>query len=261
MIAHNTYRFLRTSALSLAYLVVWPSLAQADTTVFAAASLKTALDEVAAVLEDQSGQKTAISYAGTAVLARQISLGAPADIFIAASPDWMDWLAERGSITRDSRFDLLGNQLVLIAHGAEPEAFDINAANLRTALDGNRVAMALVDAVPAGIYGKTALTFFGVWDALQEQIAQTDNVRAALALVARGETPFGIVYETDALAEPRVGIVARFPADSHAKILYPVAIVAGRSSEATTRFISHLRNEKARAVFEKHGFVVLVPPS
>lgn len=261
MIAHNTYRFLRTSALSLAYLVVWPALVQADTTVFAAASLKTALDEVAADFEAQSGQKTAISYAGTSVLARQISLGAPADIFIAASPDWMDWLEERGAIAQDSRFDLLGNQLVLIAHGAEPEAFDINAANLRTALDGNRIAMALVDAVPAGIYGKTTLNFFGIWDVLQEQIAQTDNVRAALALVARGETPFGIVYETDALAEPRVGIVARFPADSHAKILYPVAIVAGRSSEATKRLISHLRHEKAREVFEKHGFIVLVPPS
>ncbi|MDW3225389.1 MAG: molybdate ABC transporter substrate-binding protein [Paracoccaceae bacterium] len=236
-------------------------MVQAETTVFAAASLKTALDEVAADFEDQTDQTTAISYAGTSVLARQISLGAPADIFIAASPDWMDWLEERGAISPDSRFDLLGNQLVLIAHVDQAAAFDMNASSLLATLEGNRIAMALVDAVPAGIYGKTALDSFGVWDALQDQVAQTDNVRAALALVARGEAPFGIVYETDALAEPRVSILARFPSGSHEKIRYPVALVAGPSSDATTRFITHLRQQRSRAIFEKHGFDVLVPPS
>ncbi|WP_366524322.1 molybdate ABC transporter substrate-binding protein [uncultured Roseobacter sp.] len=232
-----------------------------DVTVFAAASLKTALDEVAQGFERETGHEVAMSYAGTPVLARQISLGAPADVFISASADWMDWLQEAQAIDNDSRFDLLGNQLVLIAHGNTSPPVDLQATALMPRLQQDRIAMALVEAVPAGIYGKAALEHLGVWEVLSAQIAQTDNARAALALVATGEAPFGIVYATDAKAEPRVSVIASFPAASHPDIRYPVAAVAGRGSAPADQFIEHLRSEAAISAFETQGFVVLEPPA
>ncbi|WP_262386404.1 Molybdate-binding protein ModA [Roseobacter fucihabitans] len=251
------WRALRSGvmiSISLACLAM-PGRAS-DITIFAAASLKTALDEVAAAFE---GPTTTISYAGTPVLARQISFGAPADIFIAASLDWMDWLADQNRIDPASRFDLLSNRLVLIRHGAGGTLVETTGTALMETLGQDRIAMALVAAVPAGIYGKSALQYFGLWDALAPQIAQSDNVRAALALVARGEAPFGIVYTSDAQAEPRISVIATFPEESHAPILYPVAVTKGRSSTPVARFINHLRSAQARVIFERHGFIMADP--
>lgn len=243
-------------------LALLPGLARADQlTVFAAASLKTALDRIADEFEQSTDKSVAISYAGTSVLARQISLGAPADIFVAASSDWMDWLEDQQAIDATRRFDLVGNRLVLIAHGAQQTPVALTPQDLKARLGQDRIAMALVEAVPAGIYGKAALLHLGVWDHLVPQIAQTDNARTALALVASGEAPYGIVYATDAQADPRVSVIASFSSDSHAPILYPAALVTDRASPAAVGFLDHLRGDAARRVFEDQGFTILSPPS
>lgn len=210
-------------------------------TVFAAASLKTALDAVA---EDYPGEVTLV-YAGSSALARQIAAGAPADVFISANPDWMDDLAARGRIDTAGRVDLLGNSLVAIApRGAMPEA----------PFEADRVAMALTEAVPAGIYGKAALQHLELWDVVAPRVVQTDNVRVALALVALGEAPLGIVYATDALAEPRVDVVFDFPSESHPPIRYPAAPVIGGDDGG---FLAYLQGPEARAIFAVQGFEVL----
>lgn len=231
-------------------LALLPGAAPADDiTVFAAASTKSALDEVAADYEARTGQTVVLSYAGSSALARQIGLGAPADLFLSANPGWMDYLEDLGAIISDSRRDLLGNSLVVIAHGqAEP----LHLTDLPGAVGQDHVAMALVDAVPAGIYGKAALATLGLWDDLAPHVAQTDNARTALALVATGEAPFGIVYATDAAAEPRVAIVAHVPPDSHPPITYPAAAI----TEAGLPFLDHLASDSARAAFARHGFTV-----
>ncbi|WP_425098183.1 molybdate ABC transporter substrate-binding protein [Tropicibacter sp. S64] len=229
------------------------AVARADTvTVFAAASLKTALDEIAPLFEAESGHRLALSLAGSSALARQIEHGAPADVFISANVGWMDHLGALGLLEPGTRRDLLGNTLVLVGQGAPLEDW----ATLPDRLDGGRLAMALVDAVPAGIYGKEALISLGLWPQLETRVAQVDNVRAALALVALGEAPLGIVYATDAAAEPGVSVLAEFPSGSHAPILYPMAQIAG-SGEAAGDFLWFLRGEAARAVFEAQGFAVL----
>lgn len=225
-------------------------------TVFAAASLKTALDDVAAAFTQTTDHSVAISYAGTSVLARQISLGAPADVVISASTEWMDWLQARGAIDASSRVDLARNRLVLIAHGPDAPSLSLTPEALGAHLGTARMAMALVDAVPAGIYGKAALTHFDLWEQVAPQVAQTDNVRAALALVATGAVPFGIVYATDARAEPRIKVLATFPAHSHPEIRYPAALVSGPASEAAEAFLRYLQTADARSVLSAHGFVV-----
>lgn len=249
-------RYALKIALCLAILT--PCARAADTVIFAAASLKTALDAVVAVYETDTAP--AISYAGTSVLARQISQGAPADIIISANQDWMDWLAAQNAIDPDSRFNLLGNQLVLIQHGPQGAPPNTAASALPHLIQNERIAMALVDAVPAGIYGKSALQTLGLWTQLEPQVIQTDNARAALALVARGEARFGIVYATDALAEPQVSVAFTFPPDSHDEILYPVAIVAGHTSDRVTRLLDHLRSPLAQDLFATHGFTPIAPP-
>ncbi|MEM8797454.1 MAG: molybdate ABC transporter substrate-binding protein, partial [Pseudomonadota bacterium] len=189
------------------------SLAAERTIVFAAASLKTALDEIASAYREETGVRIVPSYAGTSILARQIQQGAPADIFISANTEWMDWLAEQDAIQPDSRIDLLSNDLVLIA--SEKERASISFAegfDLAGYLGDRRIALALVDAVPAGIYAKAALTSLGQWESITPKAAQTDNVRAALRLVATGEAALGIVYGSDARAERRVSIVHVFDA-------------------------------------------------
>ena len=238
----------------LASLVV-ASAQAGQVTVFAAASLKDALEEIAIGFEAQTGNKVSLSLAGSSALARQIQLGAPADVYISANSVWMDFLAREGLIDPLSRFDLLGNELVLIASGAAAPAVDL--ADLPDLLGEGRLAMAQLNAVPAGIYGKAALQHLGLWDQLSLKVAQTDNVRAALVLVSLGEAPFGIVYATDARADENVSVVARFPPDSHAPIVYPVAKVAGRNNPAADVFLAYLRHAQARAVFERLGFVVL----
>ena len=242
-------------ALTLAAV---PLRAGADVTVFAAASLTTALDRVAAAWTAQTGQTATLSYAGSSALARQIQKGAPADIFISASTDWIEALAASGDLRPGTRRDILGNRLVLIAHGPDAPPVTLDATlDLPALLQGGRLAMALVDAVPAGVYGKAALTHLGLWDAVAPQVAQADNVRAALAFVARAEAPLGIVYATDAAAEDRVTVIGTCPADSHAPITYPAAITAQSDSPQAHAFLGFLASDSARPIWQAHGFTVL----
>lgn len=242
--------------LALALLAAAPVVA-ADLTVFAAASLKDAMDEVEQGFEAESGLDLAVSLAGSSVLARQIEAGAPADVFISANPGWMDRLDEAGRLAPGTRRDLLRNSIVLISSDPEaPEQAIGPGTDLAAMLGGGRLAMALVDAVPAGIYGKAALSSLGLWETVAPQVAQADNVRAALALVATGEAPLGIVYATDAQAEPDVGVIGTFPEDSHPPIIYPVAQIEG-AGEAAGRFLDYLGSDAARAAFERQGFDVV----
>ncbi|SEB02659.1 molybdate transport system substrate-binding protein [Rubrimonas cliftonensis] len=234
-----------------------PALAE-RVTVFAAASLADALAEIEAGFEVETGLEVAASLAGSSALARQIQQGAPADVFISASTAWMDALEKDGLIEPGSRFDLVGNAIVLITHGRGAAPLEIGPdTDLAGLLGDGRLAMALVDAVPAGIYGKAALESLGLWSAVEARVAQTDNVRAALALVAAGEAPYGVVYATDAAAEDAVSVVGAFPADSHPPIVYPAAAVAGRANPAATVFLAYLRGPEARAAFERQGFAVI----
>ena len=228
-----------------------------EVTLFAAASLTTALAEIEPAFEAATGHDMVVSLAGSSALARQIQQGAPADVFISASADWMDRIEADGLLEPGGRIDLLGNTLVLVAHGAgaAPLALDDPGA-LAARLGGGRLAMALVDAVPAGIYGKAALEHLGLWDSLAPAVAQTDNVRAALALVARGEAPLGIVYASDAAATPDVTVVATFPADSHPPIIYPLGDLATRDTAAEAALIDWLQGRQARAVFAAQGFTL-----
>ena len=246
------------AALLALTLLALPLRAAADVTVFAAASLTTALDRVAAAWTDQTGQRVTLSYAGSSALARQIQQGAPADIFISASTDWMDALAASGDLRADTRRDILGNTLVLIAHGKDARPVTLDATlDLPALLGEGRLAMALVDAVPAGIYGKAALTHLGLWDTTAPQVAQADNVRAALAFVARGEAPLGITYATDAAAEDNVTVIATFPADSHPPITYPAALTAQGDSPQALDFLTFLSSDTARAIWQAAGFTTL----
>lgn len=247
----------RSVVIALACLAA--GAAQAETvTVFAAASLKNAMDEIGDRYEEDTGNSAVVSLAGSSALARQIQAGAPADVFISANPGWLDALEGDGLIAPDSRTDLLGNAIVLIAH--EPDAAPVEITPelaLAEMLGDDRLAMALVEAVPAGIYGKTALDSLGLWDSVAPQVAQADNVRAALALVATGEAPFGIVYATDATAEPDVTVLGTFPEDSHPPITYPAARIADGNADAADDFLGYLQGAVAKAAFERQGFTVL----
>lgn len=225
--------------------------------VFAAASLKTALDEVAREFSQQTGNEVVISYAGSNALARQIIDGAPADIFISANVAWMEEVEAAGQIRGRTRRDLLGNSLVLIAHG-DAAPVDIGPElDLRAMLGDEKLAMALVDSVPAGQYGKAALVSLGLWDSVSPSVAQADNVRAALALVATGEAPFGIVYATDAKAEDAVNVIGTFPTESYPPIVYPAAILKEAHDDADQQFFDALSTPDAAAIFERQGFTVL----
>lgn len=248
----------RLSILSLCLsLATGPALAD-TVVVFAAASLKTALDAVAQDFEAATGHKVAISYAGSGVLARQIIEGAPADIFLSAAENWMDQVEADGLIQPGTRRDLFGNALVLVGHGAGLPPLPLGPdTDLATLLGGGRLAMALVDAVPAGQYGKAALQDLGLWDSVEPLVAQADNVRAALALVSLGEAPLGIVYATDAAADPDVSILAPFPAGSHPPIIYPGALLAGATDAADAAFFNALSSDGGDARFAAEGFVIL----
>lgn len=246
--------FLALLVLALAPV---PALA-ADITVFAAASLSDALKEIAADYEKQSGKSVAVSFAASSALARQIEASSGADIFISADLDWMDYLDKKGLIAPASGENLLRNRLVLIApkNAATPPITIVPHFDLLAPLKGGRLAIANPDTVPAGRYGKAALTALGVWDKVAGHLANAEDVRVALAYVARGEAPLGIVYETDAKAEPRVKIVGVFPENSHLPILYPVALTKDAKPGAQA-FLAYLSSPEARAVFEKDGFTVL----
>ena len=225
-----------------------------NTLVFAAASLTDALSTIAKNYEAETGRKVTLSFAGSSVLARQIEAGSPADMFISADEAWMNELAKRDLITPGSRSDLLRNRLVLIAPKSSTAAIAIGPDfPLLKALDGGRLAIADPQGVPAGRYARAALTSLHVWDSVKDHLAQAQNVRVALAYVARGEAPFGIVYETDAMAEPNVRVVDAFPASSHPPIVYPVALTKG-AGEGAKDFLAYLKSEKAGAVFAKLGF-------
>lgn len=230
-----------------------------DVVILAAASLKNALDDASAAWNKQTGKSTKVSYASSSVLAKQIEGGIPADIFISADIPWMDYVAERKLIKAPSRVDFLGNQIVLIA--AKDSKLDLKVEkgfNLRAALGNDgRLAMGNVDAVPAGKYGKAALESLGVWPSVADRVAQAENVRMALTLVSRGEAPLGIVYKTDANAEPKVKVVGTFPADSHPAIVYPIALTASSTSAEAKKFLEFLSSADAAKVFEAQGFTVL----
>lgn len=231
-------------------------------TVFAAASMKNALDDVNAAFLKASGIKAVVSYAASSALARQIEQGAPADIFASADLDWMDYSAQKKTIKEDTRVNLLGNRLVLIApRDSKVDQIAIGPGFDLAGLAGQgRIATGDVQAVPVGKYAKAALEKFGIWTSVERKFAMTDNVRAALALVARSEAVLGIVYETDAKVEPGVKIVGVFPGDSHPAIVYPVAATAGAKPEAAA-YLAFLRSGVAKAVFEQYGFSFLVRPT
>lgn len=231
------------------------SAADTDVIVFAAASLKTALDDLVPTLERAAAGRVRVSYGATSALARQIEAGAPAAIFISADREWMDYLAARQLIRTDSRSDLLGNRLVLVAPRDRPVTIVIEPGfHLRAALGTGRLAVADPSAVPAGKYARAALTSMRAWDAVADRLAPTENVRAALLLVARGEAPLGIVYETDARAEPAVATVGVFPASSHPPVIYPVALTTSMSTPGARRVLDALCSPAAGAVFTRHGF-------
>lgn len=231
-------------------------VAAEDISVFAAASMKTALDQIAADYQARTGNTVTVSYAGSNLLAKQIIDGAPADIFISASESWMDEVEKAGAVADGSRRDLLGNTLVLIAHDAVAPVKITDRTDLKGMLGDDKLAMAMVDSVPAGQYGKAALESLGMWDGVAPSVAQTDNVRAALALVAVGEAPYGIVYATDAKAEPAVHLVGTFPADSYPPAIYPAALLKGAADPADRDFFDALSGPQARAVFAAQGFEV-----
>jgi molybdate transport system substrate-binding protein len=228
--------------------------------IFAAASLKNALDEIAAGWSKKTGKPMPrISYAASSALAKQIEQGAPADMFISADTDWMDHVDRKDLIKKDTRVNLLGNKIVLIAPRDSKTAVEVKqGVDLAKALAGGKLAMANVDAVPAGKYGKAALEKLGAWDGVKGNVAQAENVRAALLLVSRGEAPLGIVYATDAAADPNVRIVGEFPADSHPPIIYPAVLTKDSKSANARAFFDYLKSNKARPAFEKQGFTVLV---
>ncbi|TCL01131.1 molybdate transport system substrate-binding protein [Shimia isoporae] len=235
-----------------------PFVAKADINVFAAASLKTVLEDIGAAFETEHGLAVAVTVAGSSALARQISFGAPADVFVSANADWMNYLEARGHVISESRRSVAGNALVLVRSKAK----DANAADatIETALSGvgdARIAVALVDAVPAGIYAKQALKSLGYWKRLSPNLVQTDNVRAALTLVALGEAPWGIVYASDALVEPRVDVVAVFPENSHSQIVYPAATIVGGKPNEARDFLQFLAGEQAQQSFLENGFTAI----
>ena len=258
-------RFLTSCVLLVFVLLalsstVWntPASAQGQKLIiFAAASLKDALDEVNAAYQHENSQETATSYAASSTLAKQIEAAAPADVFISADLDWMGHLAKRNLIKPETRANLLGNRLVLIAPVDSPLTLAIGPNfPLAQALGNGRLAIADPNGVPAGRYGKTALESLGAWSTIADRLAPAENVRAALALVARGETPLGIVYQTDAASDKAVKIVGIFPQDTHPPIIYPIAVVASSTNPAALGYLAYLKSRAARPTFEKHGFTV-----
>jgi molybdate transport system substrate-binding protein len=251
------------AAAAVALASVPPAHAQEkQITVFAAASMKNALDDVNAAFTKQSGVKVVSSYAASSALAKQLEQGAPADVFISADIEWMDYSAQKKTVKDDTRVNLLGNRLVLIApKDSKVDKVDIGPGfDLARLIGDGRITTGEVKSVPVGKYAKSALEKLGIWASVENKFAMADNVRAALALVARGEAVLGIVYETDAKVEAAVKIVGAFPAGSHPAIVYPVAATVNAKPE-TTSYLAFLRSSAAKAVFEKYGFTFLIKPT
>jgi molybdate transport system substrate-binding protein len=234
------------------------SQAADNVVVFAAASLKNALDAINSSWKADGHEPATISYAASSALAKQIEGGAPADVFISADLDWMKYLSDKKLTKPDTEVQLLGNRIVLIARKDSSAATTIEPNfDLAKLLGDGKLAMADVKAVPAGKYGKAALEKLGVWSSVENNVAQAENVRAALKLVATGEAPLGIVYQTDAAADPEVKIIATFPQETHAPIIYPAAVLADSKNEDAAKFLDYLKSAKAKPLFEEQGFTVL----
>ena len=235
--------------------VMSPTATAADVTVFAAASLKEAMDEQARQFEANTGNKVIVSYGASNALARQIEAGAPADIYISADLDWMDYVDQRRLLAANTRFKLLRNTLVLIAPSSSNLTLKIIPNfGLAAALGQEKLAMANPDSVPAGKYGKSALETLGVWTSVEKQVVRAETVRAALVLVSRGEAPFGIVYKTDAMVDKGVKVVDTFPPESYPPIVYPAALLAASKSTGAKPLLDYLHSTPARTVWEKYGF-------
>ena len=244
-------------ASALALTLATPALAE-EVVVFAAASMKTALDAVAADFEAATGNTVTISYGGSNALAKQIIEGAPADIFVSAAVNWMDEVEKAGLVAEGTRKDLFGNTLVLVAHGKDAAPVGIGPGfDLAGLLGDGKLSMAMVDSVPAGQYGKASLEALGIWAAVEPSVAQSENVRAALTLVSTGEAPYGIVYATDAVSDDNVTVVGTFPADSHKPIIYPGALLTGAADAADKAFFEALSSDAGDAKFAGQGFVIL----
>ena len=238
------------------------SVSAVTVTVFAAASLKEALDDQARQFEARTGDKVVISYAGSNTLAKQIEAGAPADVFISADLDWMDFLDSKQLLAPKTRIELLRNRQALIAPADSRAAIQIGPNfPLAAVLGSGRLALANPDSVPAGKYAKAALQALDVWPSMENKVARTENVRAALVLVARGEAPLGIVYATDAAAEPKVRVVGTFAESTHPPIVYPIAIVAGQRPPAASALIAYLASPAARPTWQRYGFTMAGPGS
>ncbi len=244
-------------------LILGSSGAQADDTgkvplVFAAASMKTALDAIDNAWTKKTGKTAVVAYASSGVLAKQIEGGAPADLFISADEKWMDVLEKAGALKPGTRENLVGNRLVLIAPIGETADLKIGKGfDLAKALGDGKLAVCTVSSCPAGIYGKQALTSLGVWDSIVPQLAQAENVRAALLLVARGEARFGIVYATDAKAEPKVRVVDTFPEESHVPIVYPIAVTKDAKSPDAASLEAFMHTPEATKILRDQGFTIL----
>jgi molybdate transport system substrate-binding protein len=245
------------AAATLAAGLTRPASASGKVTIFAAASLKTALDEVSVAWRAGTGKETTNAYAASSALAKQIEAGAPADIFISADLDWMTYLADRKLIAEGTEVRLLGNALVLVAPAGSPAAVTIAPGfDLAGLLKGGRLAVADVKAVPAGKYAKAALQSLGAWQGVESSLAQAENVRAALKLVSTGEAPAGIVYQTDAREDENVKLLGTFPADSHPPIIYPAARLAASSNADAVAFLQFLQSSTAQDIFKAHGFTI-----
>ncbi len=262
-LAPFVFALLTLLALPAAYAETpAPSMSPASTAdgpvVFAAASMKTALDAVATAWKAQSGKNVPISYASSAVLAKQIEQGAPADVFISADLVWMDYLDKAKLLKAGTRINLLGNALVLIEPADGTSTLKI-APNfdLASATGDGKIAVCTIASCPGGIYAKAAFEKLGVWSAVEPKLAQADNIRNALNLVARGEAKFGVVYATDAKAEPKVKVVDTFPEASHGPIVYPAALVATSANPDATAFLAYLRSQAATKIFIDQGFTIL----
>jgi molybdate transport system substrate-binding protein len=258
MMQNRRYTLLAMAAASFVASVAPAGAQSKEVVILAAASLKNALDDAAAAWAKETGKTTKIAYAASSALAKQIEGGIPADLFISADVPWVDYVAERKLIKPASRVDFLGNEIVLIV--AKDSKIDLKIDKgfpLRAALGEGRLAMANVEAVPAGRYGKASLEALGVWPSVADRVAQAENVRMAMTLVSRGEAPLGIVYRTDAAADPAVKILGAFPASSHPPIIYPMALLASSTNPDAEAFVAFLKSSAAKQYFVKQGFAVL----
>ncbi|MBA0198352.1 molybdate ABC transporter substrate-binding protein [Pectobacterium brasiliense] len=244
------------AALTLSAGMALPAAAEDKVTVFAAASLTNALQEIATQYQKEKNVAVVASYASSSTLARQIEQGAPADLFISADQQWMDYAQDKNLMDTATRHTLLGNELVVIAPkaSAQKEIKIDDKTDWKSLLKGGRLAVGDPDHVPAGIYAKEALQNLKAWDELSPLMARANNVRAAMALVEREEAPLGIVYGSDAVASDKVKVVGTFPATSHKPVEYPMAIVKEHKNAAVTGFYDYLKTAEAAAVFKRYGF-------